>query len=656
MAVMKWFARLSASPTLPPPADAAPGTGRASDSFSLTTTGRAPAPLKVWQAAFVISLWLASVGNLALWKAIANLGGLSLSGRWVLGLSLGAAITCACWAIANLLSWGRASKAVMLALCWIAAFAASFMLNYGISIDASMLTNVLQTDLHEAGDLLHWNLFVTIGAIAIPPTWWLSRQKLQRNGGWRALLRQLGMVLLATVAMVLVVLAGFAPISSAMRNHTQLRFMMNPLSSLYAAGNLVAQKVHQRDTTVYPIGEDAKLGASYTGQAQFPIYVLVVGETGRAVNFAVNGYARPTTPELSARNDLAIAQNAWACGTNTAVSLPCMFSHLGRAGQSDSKSYENLLDVLQRAGLAVLWVDNQSGCKGVCARVNSASTTANPKALAGSHASMGLSAEQMATLCNGGECVDMALLENLEDRINALPAEQRAHGVVLVLHQMGSHGPAYFKRSLAQDKKFGPECTNVALQSCEREAVINAYDNSIVATDRMLGGLLQWLERKGQRQPTAMMYVADHGESLGENNIYLHGLPYSVAPDVQKHVPWITWLSPLMQQRMGVSTACLQQAVGQAKISHDNYFHSVLGLADVQTKLHNPQLDIFASCAGSMRPAPVAQHATEPAKTAPSAAAPAELQLAAVGAAMPQSAPSPKPSAPARNPAARKPA
>ena len=655
MAVMKWFARLSASPSIHHAAGSVLGGRSASDSFSLTSAAHGRAALKVWQAAFFISLWLATVGNLALWKTIANLGSLSLGGRWALGLSLGAAITCACWAITNLFSWGRASKAVMLLLCWVAAFAAYFMLNYGIAIDASMLTNVLQTDLHEAGDLLHWSLFVTVGAIAIPPTWWLSRQKLQRNGSWKALLRQLGMVLLATAAMVLVVLAGFAPISSAMRNHTQLRFMMNPLSSLYAVGNLVAQQVHRRDTTIYPIGEDAKLGASYASQAQFPIYVLVVGETGRAVNFAVNGYERPTTPELSARKDLAVAQNAWACGTSTAVSLPCMFSHLGRAGQSGSKSYENLLDVLQRAGLAVLWVDNQSGCKGVCTRVNSASTMTNPKTPTGSNASIGLSAEQVAALCNGGECVDMALLDNLDNRINALPADLRAHGVVLVLHQMGSHGPAYFKRSQAQDKKFGPECTNVALQSCERQAVVNAYDNSIVATDRMLGGLLQWLEHKSERQPTAMMYVADHGESLGENNIYLHGLPYSVAPDVQKHVPWITWLSPLMQQRMGVSTACLQQSVAQAKISHDNYFHSVLGLADVKTALHDPKLDIFASCAGSMRAAaPLAQTA-EPAKTAPSAAAPVGLLAAAGAAATPQSAPSPKPFAPAQSPAARKP-
>ncbi|MEG0114031.1 MAG: phosphoethanolamine--lipid A transferase [Comamonas sp.] len=581
-----------------------------------TTASKAARP--VWQWSLFISLWLASVGNLALWKTIAQTEGFSTTQQWTLGLSLGLAIACACWALLTLISWGRAAKPVLVAMCWIAAFAACFMLNYGIAIDASMLVNVLQTDAKEAADLLHWSLVVTVGAIAIPPTWWLYRQTLPQHKGWRPVLRQLAMVLIAVLALVLVVMAGFRPISSAMRNHTSLRYMMNPLSTVYAAGNLVAQQIHHRDTTLYPIGEDAKLGASYAAQASFPIYALVVGETGRAGNFATNGYERATTPLLSARQDLAVATNAWSCGTSTAVSLPCMFSHLGRSSQDSSKSYENLLDVLQRAGLAVLWVENQSGCKGVCTRVNNANTKND------------LPAAARQALCQDGECVDMALLEGLDERINALPAEQRAKGVVLVLHQMGSHGPAYFKRSLSQDKAFSPECNSVNLQSCDRASLVNAYDNSVVATDRMLGGLIDWLARKGQRQPTAMMYVADHGESLGENNIYLHGLPYSVAPDVQKHVPWITWLSPAMQQRMGLSTSCLQQAVGTARISHDNLFHSMLGLTDVQTALHQPELDIFASCKGRAAPPVALAPATPMAHVAAaSIAAPAPSPLAA---------------------------
>lgn len=602
----------------------------------------------VWLAGFWLSVWFALFGNAALWRSVSQLTDLRTGQQLALGLALAAALTAACTAVIALFAWGRLAKPLMVALAWIAAFAAYFMLNYGIAIDSVMLLNVLQTDSREAQDLLNWRMLVTVAGLAVPPTWWLWQLRLAGNTAWRPMLRQLGVVLAALLALVATVFIAFQPVSTAMRNHTQLRFMMNPLSSLYAVGNLAGKQLYHRDTRLHPIGEDAKLGASYAGQSQYPIYVLVVGETGRAGNFGLYGYNRPTTPALSARQDLAVASNAWSCGTSTAVSVPCMFSHQGRAGVDDGKTYENLLDILQRAGLAVLWVDNQSGCKGVCDRVHSASTlpsAAEKKAAAAANRTVQtLSPEQQAALCRDGECQDMALLEGLDDRINALPTDQRAHGVVLVLHQMGSHGPAYFKRSQPGDKKFTPECTDNALQSCDRAAVVNAYDNSIVATDRMLGQLIQWLEHKAERQPTAMVYVADHGESLGEKNIYLHGLPYSVAPDVQKHVPWITWLSPLMQQRLGIATNCLQKSLATNRISHDNYFHSVLGLTDVTTSQRKPQLDLFASCAGS---APV--RAASAAPLAPSlASTPLAKKATAADRVTSAAAPLAPPAAPAK--------
>jgi lipid A ethanolaminephosphotransferase len=196
----------------------------------------------------------------------------------------------------------------------------------------------------------------------------------------------------------------------------------------------------------------------------------------------------------------------------------------------------------------------------------------------------------------GEECFDEIMLQGLDQRIAALPAEQRAKGVVVVLHQMGSHGPAYAKRSPAAFKKFQPECTNNALQSCAASEVVNVYDNSIVYSDHMLGLAIDWLKTQQTRNTPAMVYVADHGESLGENNLYLHGMPYAIAPDVQKRVPWITWLSPGFEQRSRVTTTCLQKQQ-DAAISHDNYFHSVLGLMNVSTGVYRAALDIYAPCA-----------------------------------------------------------
>jgi lipid A ethanolaminephosphotransferase len=262
--------------------------------------------------------------------------------------------------------------------------------------------------------------------------------------------------------------------------------------------------------------------------------------------------------------------------------VPCMFSNLGRENfESRTTQHEGLLDVLQRAGLAVLWIDNQSGCKGVCDRVPSVSTSSNTE----------------SALCATGECLDGVMLEGLDERIAALDAGRVARGLVIVMHQMGSHGPAYHLRSPADMKRFLPECKTAALQDCSRDQLVNAYDNSIVYTDHFLAQAIGWLKTRADKADTAMIYVADHGESLGENNLYLHGMPYSVAPDVQKHVPWITWVSEGFQRSAGLSMSCLRTA-GDQRISHDNYFHSVLGLASVQTSAYVPALDAYAACRG----------------------------------------------------------
>ncbi|MFZ2737437.1 MAG: sulfatase-like hydrolase/transferase [Burkholderiaceae bacterium] len=310
--------------------------------------------------------------------------------------------------------------------------------------------------------------------------------------------------------------------------------------------------------------------------------MLVLGETARMGNFSVNGYARDTTPLLAKENIVSL-HNAWACGTSTAASVPCLFSHLGREGFGNRKAnYKGLLDVLQHAGLAVLWIDNQSGCKGVCERIPQVNT----------------SSLKDKEWCQNGECFDEIMLSQLDQRIAALEPERRARGVVLVMHQMGSHGPAYYKRSPKNFKKFLPECTSNALQNCSQEEIVNAYDNSIAYTDHFLAATIAWLKSAENYSASAMIYVSDHGESLGENNLYLHGLPYAVAPDVQKQVPWISWLSPSFEQLSRTNTNCLKQKI-DSPTSHDNYFHSVLGLLGVKTQAYQKELDIYASCRGA---------------------------------------------------------
>ncbi len=546
------------------------GVNKPTSQNTPLTSARHPL-LLTWLA----TVWLVTLPNIPLWRQLAQLPEITGLRGMLFGLGLAVGIAGLTHALLSLLNWRWLLKPVLTLFLMSAASGAYFMWSYGIVIDANMIINVMQTDPREASDLLNWRLLLSLSVLGALPVWWLWRQPV-RALSWS---RRLGVNLLSLVASVAVLVISlmliYQDFASVMRNHTQLRYLINPLNSFYAVGRVVAQPLERDNSKVEPIGQDARLMLP-AGAAPATV-IVVVGETARAGNFGVNGYERDTTPRL-AREDIVSLRNVWSCGTSTAASLPCMFSHLGKeAYEKRSTNHESLVDVLQHAGLGVLWVDNQSGCKGVCARVPSISTT-------------GL---KVSPHCDTGECHDEVMLHELDKHIAALPAERRAKGVVVFMHQMGSHGPAYHKRAPAAFKRFQPECASNALQQCERQQVVNAYDNTIAYTDHFLAETIGWLKKRPG--PTAMVYLADHGESLGENNLYLHGLPYAIAPDVQKRVPWITWVSPGFAQQRGLQKACLQDKL-MTEIRHDHFFHSVMGIAGVQSGEYKPGLDIYGSC------------------------------------------------------------
>ena len=524
------------------------------------------------------SLWLASVGNFALWQQVHQLPEVTGLRGLAFAVGFGVIITAALTALLSFFNWRGLLKPLLTVFFLSAASGAYFMVSYGIVIDSTMITNVVQTDTKEALDLLNWRMLISLLVLGILPCWVLWKTRLQvlrlRQQIWSNTLT----AVVSVVVIVAALLAIFQDFSSIMRNHTQLRYLVNPLNSYYAIG-MVAAKPFQRDNkTLLPIGKDAQMATPKSNEKP-PLLLLVLGETARMGNFGVNGYGRQTTPALAQENIISL-KGVMSCGTSTATSVPCMFSHLGKEDfEARKNNYESLIDVLHHAGLAVLWIDNQSGCKGVCERVPQALT----KEL------------KHPTLCKDGECFDEIMLHQLDERIQALPAERRAKGVVVVMHQMGSHGPAYYKRVPDAFKKFQPECKSNALQECTREQVVNSFDNTILYTDHFLGQAIQWLKKSEATAASAMLYVSDHGESLGENNLYLHGLPYRVAPDVQKRVPWITWWSPQFEKQLGLSRTCLQNKV-QMPLTHDNYFHSVLGLVNVSTEVYQPKLDVHADC------------------------------------------------------------
>jgi lipid A ethanolaminephosphotransferase len=515
-----------------------------------------------------VALFLSLTANASFWRALAPLaaGDAGFLAATFLIQVVALALVLALFALPYL--WKPAAVVLLLA----AAVCSHFMDAYGAVIDRSMVQNVMETDLREAGDLTTASLALRVLVFGVLPAVLLFRVRL-RWAGWR---REVALRAALVAASGLLVAGAIAwkykEFSLIGRGHAELRLLINPTSPLYA----LYRYWHKRPELgpVEPIGADARRVVPASGDRR-TLVVLVVGETARAANFSLGGYARATNPRLAAL-PVIYFDDVESCGTTTAVSVPCMFSPFGRERYSDAKakSHESLLDVVQRTGVSVRWRDNNSGCKSTCDRVarEAGSELRHP------------------AYCEGDDCFDEVLLEGLPAWIDALPGDG-----LLVLHQQGSHGPAYHERSPPAFKRFAPECATAAVEGCSREAIVNAYDNSILYTDFVLSRLIALLEHEAGRFDVAMLYVSDHGESLGEDGLYLHGLPFVLAPDEQKRVPMLLWLSEGFGGAQSIDRACLARRRHE-RFSHDHLFHSVLGLFDVRTALYAPELDLFAPC------------------------------------------------------------
>ncbi|MCK9516298.1 MAG: phosphoethanolamine--lipid A transferase [Ottowia sp.] len=528
----------------------------------------------------VLALYLLLATNWPLWLALVRIDAApafwlpaAFGMAWLLLVGL--------LALLALTAWPRAMKPLWIALAVLAAVVQYYSNTYHMVMDPSMVRNIVYTDPAEARDLLSWQLLLQVAVVAGPIAAWLWRVPVAPRGLWPHAWRNavlFGVALAAAAACVATMSRTLAPL---MRNQPQLRYLMNPLATVWSASAVATQPLLSRKKGLAVITPGTALGPNYASGQRPPLLLLVVGETARADHFGLNGYARDTTPRLAAQ-DVLSWRDVTSCGTSTLASLPCMFSPLSRTRfEHRNQDSENLLDVLHAAGLAVLWLDNQSGgCKGVCARIPHAQVN---------------DADLHPALCDAGDCLDAVLLDGLEQRIAALPPDRVARGLVVVMHQMGSHGPAYYKRSPPGDKRFLPECRSAVLSDCTQAELVNAYDNSIAYTDDILAQAIDWLRARSRRFDSGLLYLSDHGESLGEYGLYLHGAPWRIAPQVQKHVPMVAWLNGGLAQRVGLDTGCLRDRL-DVPLSHDNLFHTVLGLLDVHNPSYRLPLDAFATC------------------------------------------------------------
>lgn len=470
-----------------------------------------------------------------------------------------------------------AFKALTGVLLVSAAGAGYFMSNFGVVIDSSMIRNLAETDLREAAPLVTPSMFLHIAVFGLAPALLVVLLPLGRIGWKRDLALRVPAAFACIVLAGMTLYANFAAVASFAHENHALRMQINPLYPLYAAYSY-ATRAHDRPPPVRePLA--ATRAAAESRDEKPMLLVFVMGETARADRFSLNGYWRDTNRYTRERDVVNFPQVS-SCGTSTADSVPCLFSGLGHAAFSHAAAArrESLLHVLARLGVAVSWRDNSTGCKHLC-------LPETYEALAGA---------VDPTLCHDNVCVDEILLSDFANVLADGPRDR-----FIVLHQRGSHGPAYFTDTPQWAKTWLPECAVPDLPACTDAAIDNAYDNTILYTDYLLARVIETLEAQSGEYRTAMIYVSDHGESLGENGVYLHGMPYAIAPDEQTRVPMLFWASRDFYVTERVDETCLREAA-MRPTSHDAIFHSVLPLFDVVSPAYDRTLDFLAGCRDSV--------------------------------------------------------
>ncbi len=517
----------------------------------------------------VVSLFFSSFYNDLFWKKVAQVYPFNGTNFWYF-VSLFIILSSVIYIVLSLINFKYILKPVLIILFMVTAATSYFMNSYGIVIDSQMINNLFETQVAEASDLVSVKLFVDLTIFGVIPSIVIYFLKIEyKSFGKHLLYKFLGIfIALLIIIANLYVFSKFY--TSFFREHKPLRYYTNPPYYIYSFGKYIHSKYQNQNIVVQKTGLDAKLVEGKKPK----LLVLVVGESARADHFSLNGYKRDTNPNLKKENVINF-DKMYSCGTETATSVPCMFSILDRSDFSIKKAleHENLLDVAKRAGVRIKWIDNNSDSKGVATRIKDV---------------VNIRGKKIEKFCDTGECRDEAMLVGLQKYIDSNITD-----TIIVLHQMGNHGPAYYKRYPVKEfTKFKPVCKSNQLQECSKESIINAYDNTILYTDYFLSKTIDILKKNQDKYDTAFLYLSDHGESLGEKGVYLHAMPYFIAPIAQRHIGAVAWFGDKFDH---IDKACVRK-IANKDYSQDNYFSTVLGLMGIKTKVYKKKQDIFAQC------------------------------------------------------------
>ncbi len=499
-------------------------------------------------AIFLVVVFVMSTANAALFSHIVDLYPWTLQNApFLVSLTLFFSVLTALFFMT--VSFGRKGRWLIALLLMLSAQAAYYMDNFGVLMDVVMIDNIVNTDIKEVEGLMSIGMVVRLLVFGVLPAWLVMQYWPQVSNVKAAFRARVKCILLLILALVVLILPFTAGYTSFIREHKITRFYANPTYPVYSLIKYaVIQLTAEQARDIKRIAVDAHMNAH---DAKNELIIMVVGETARADRFSLNGYHRETNPLLS-KEAIVNFTNVSSCGTSTSVSVPCMFSELGRKDYEKDKALnqENALDILARNGVQVLWRDNNSSSKGVATRVkyeDFKTPTLNP-------------------VCEG-ECRDIGMLNGLDQYI----AANKGKDMMIVLHQMGNHGPEYYRRYPKAFAKFQPMCMTGELRDCSQEEIDNSYDNAILYTDYFLSEVIQLLKKYDGEYETAMLYVADHGESLGEHGVYLHAAPYIMAPEAQTHVPAILWVGQHFDYQLNQV-----KPYQDYPLSHDDLFCTLL--------------------------------------------------------------------------------
>ena len=424
------------------------------------------------------------------------------------------------------------------------ATAVYFIITYSVMIDATTIENVFNTRYSEASGFFSWGLWLFILVVGVLPALWCLLQPVVIGKA-----KKFGIYCGGSLAVALVVaLLNFTQTLWISEHDTELGGLLQPWSYIVNTGRVISFSQDEQ-------AEEIKLPDGKIVDNEKAVVVLVIGESARKANFQLYGYQRDTNPLLSRQKELKVYE-ATSCATYTTAGSKAILEPI----DSDDL-YELLPNYAFRTGVDVAWRTTNWGEPPI-------------------HIDEYLTDTELADLYpEVNKAYDGILFAGLRQRIESSSKNK----VLIVLHTSTSHGPKYADKYPKEFEVYKPVARNVEEGEKNVGMLVNAYDNTIRYTDFLLDSLINTL-RSMEDWKSAMIFISDHGESLGENKMFMHGLPMRLAPKVQYEIPFLVWTSEHFRNYKSGLPAVLEQHY---------VFHSVLNLLSIDSPTYNKDYDIF---------------------------------------------------------------